>query len=262
MIWGVLLVCAALLGALGGWVLRRTRHPARDDAAERLRADAAEQKARHLLQMLERDRRRVAQRLHNGPIQDLLAADMETHVASYLGESSVAALDVAPVVRRLRAISEGFEPPSLHAFGLAAALATCTARFEREHPEMTVGLDAAPLRGVSLPTELALFRIVQEALDNVSRHAGASRVDISLARTPAGIDVCVRDDGRGWEVPPDAEVLAEQGRYGVFGMKAHAESVGGILRVDSTPGSTSVHAVVPDTPPPPHAHPDPHPHRR
>jgi|GEM_PF-7088621 len=262
MIWGALLLGTASLAVAAGWGLCHTLRLAPRHAAEQHRASAAERRSHHLLGLLERDRRRVARRLHNGPIQDLLAADMETHVASHLGIGPAAALDVAPVVRDLRAISEGFAPPTLPAFGLAAALAAYAARFETDHPGLLIDLDTRPLHGAAPEVELALFRIAQEALDNVVRHADASRVDISLTQSPEGISLDVCDDGLGWTASTDPDELAASGRFGRLAMEAHAESIGGILRVDRAPGSTCIHAAVPDARSRPHAHADPHPHRR
>jgi two-component system, NarL family, sensor kinase len=89
--------------------------------------------------------------------------------------------------------------------------------------------------------EAALYRIAQEALTNVARHAGARRVTIRLVATPGQVRLVVQDDGRGFDVsriPGD--------RHGLVGMRERVELLGGGLEVTSGPGKgTLVEAAVP-----------------
>ena len=89
--------------------------------------------------------------------------------------------------------------------------------------------------------EAALYRICQEALTNVARHAGASRVSVQLVVTPEQVRLAVEDDGRGF----DAHRVPED-RHGLLGMRERAEMLGGALEVRSDPGAgTRIEANVP-----------------
>jgi signal transduction histidine kinase len=98
----------------------------------------------------------------------------------------------------------------------------------------------ARLRAEALPNplplqptaEVALFRIVQEALANVARHSNARRVEVSLARHDGALEVCVSDDGDGF----DAEAPPQRGSFGLLGMGERARLAGGSLDVSSTRG--------------------------
>ena len=207
------------------------------------RLQDAEQNVRLALSQAERDQRRLAEVLHDGPVQDLLAFDLEARVASHLGRSAEAP-DIAAVVQQLRAVSEALRPPALGPFGLAAALTAHVDRFRESHPGIAVSLDLDEDR---LPpkTRLALFRIAHEAIDNAALHGPPIRIHVHLSTSAAGAELTIRDDGQGWKVPDDISTLARGERYGVFGMLMQAESVGGTLAVQSVPGETVVHATAP-----------------
>jgi two-component system NarL family sensor kinase len=124
---------------------------------------------------------------------------------------------------------------------LSEALKVLVGRWEKE-----TGIAAritAVNGGRPLPprVEAALYRICQEALANVARHAGATRASVRLVATPGRIRLAVEDDGRGFDpsgVPP--------GRHGLLGMRERAELLGGTFEVESTPEKgTRLEASVP-----------------
>jgi signal transduction histidine kinase len=91
-----------------------------------------------------------------------------------------------------------------------------------------------------------LCRILQEALRNIARHAGATTVTVRLSTSPGRLSLTVTDNGRGFPVPGDLVSLRAEHRYGILGMSERARLSGGALRVLSTPGSgTSVEAQIP-----------------
>ena len=236
MSWGLVAGLVAGVAAVALFV-RQVR-------AERERAARAERRARLLLHLLERDRRRVAQALHDGPVQDLLALDMAANVTAYVSGEVQAPDDLAEVVRELRAVSEALRPPTLDTFGLAAAVDAHADRFRSRHPGIEVALDLDPV-DLGPHVRLALFRVVQEALDNAAAHGPPRRVDVRLASTDDGAVLTVVDDGGGYAVPADVTEFALSGRYGVIEMVAHAEAVGARLHLESTPGETAVRVVAP-----------------
>ncbi|MFF5260653.1 sensor histidine kinase [Actinomadura viridis] len=100
--------------------------------------------------------------------------------------------------------------------------------------------------GVDLPlrTRYELVAILKEALENVSRHSGASAVDVRLTLGPAGPVLTVADDGHGFSASPDFSELVREGHYGLVGMRERAATVGARLDVDSRPGAGTTIAVT------------------
>jgi signal transduction histidine kinase len=104
--------------------------------------------------------------------------------------------------------------------------------------------DAEPADRLSPEAEVQVFRIIQEALANVRRHAGARQVSVEVSVDRAQILIAVRDDGRGFD--PDARPAVGQSRFGLRTMAERAETLGGTLEVESAPQSgTLVRLRVP-----------------
>jgi signal transduction histidine kinase len=118
---------------------------------------------------------------------------------------------------------------------------------EQNGPEKAPAVDfASRLKekeiGVSSEAETALYRVTQEALTNVLRHAGASQVSVVLERHDGFVTVIIEDNGRGFNL----EEAIRKNRLGVLGMRERMELVGGTLEVESEPGAgTTVYARVP-----------------
>ncbi len=227
----------------------------RDRLEQEVRARTAtlSELAAHLTQVREDERARLANELH-----DELGALLTT-----------AKLDLARLRRRIdgltgdtgdlfahlqatlnegialkRRIIEDLRPSSLANLGLEPALEILTREFaQRSGLELEVHLVAPRLPAA---TELTVFRLVQEALTNVARHAQAQRVTIVLREIPHGVEVSVTDDGQGFR-PLEGRV----GSHGLTGMRHRVELAGGQLEVESEPGrGTRVRARLPAEPSP------------
>ena len=146
------------------------------------------------------------------------------------------------VIRKVRTLSNELRPQILDEFGLTAAIDWLAREFEKR-----TGIEcriAAPLPEVVLDGQrsTALFRILQEALTNVARHAGAGRVEIQLRDTPNELVLVIRDDGRGFA---DYD-LAGSRSLGLVGMRERALALGGQVDVSGSPGrGTTVQAWIP-----------------
>jgi PAS domain S-box-containing protein len=142
----------------------------------------------------------------------------------------------------LRRLAADLRPAVLDQLGLRAAIRSLARDFEaRTGVRAHVDLAAADVR---LDPDLATtaYRILQEALTNVARHAGASRVDIALRVTPQAVSLEVRDDGRG--ITP--RELASPGSLGLLGMRERARSWGGDVHISAAPErGTIVRATLP-----------------
>ena len=154
------------------------------------------------------------------------------------------------VLENLHRLAANLRPASLDHLGLEAAIRQHLAGIESTYG-LTVRFKAHELDGERLPSvvETALYRVVQEALTNVVRHAKATAVDVLAERREGRVVVMVEDNGTGF----DAERLAESDQLGLLGMRERAETLGGTLTVESSPSAgTTVVVEVPCA----HPHPD------
>ncbi len=231
-------------------------HQARMHRRLAVRERIHERFAEHVVAAQEAERRRLARDIHDGISQRLVTLSFHLDAASsawraHEADESVEALGTATEqldrVRELvdmtleeaRAAIGDLHPPALADLGLAAGLAGLA----RDLPGVEITLNLADDR---LPehVEVALYRIVQESLQNVVKHAGASHVRVAFSVRDGRAQIEVADDGVGFTVP-DAEEATEEG-YGYWSMRERAELVGGTLRVASRPGAgTTVTATVP-----------------
>ena len=190
----------------------------------------------------EAERLRLAQELHDGPVQDLHAIRIRLNMKGPYGQGTAAEMedDLLHVIRELRAISEDLRPPALSPFGLGTALRAYIERFQKRFPDLDITSTIAE-DGQGLPerVRLALFRICQEALNNVVQHARATRAWICYTLEPKHVVLEVRDNGDGFDVPKDWIELAHDGHYGLLGMLERAESIDASINITSTPGEGS-----------------------
>lgn len=239
---------ALVVGAVFTIGLRRTA------IAEQAAAEAAEVR-RRLSDARERERVRLARDLHDGPVQNLYRVG---HDLDRLGES-VGASGVLPVrervgdvARSLRQMLVELRPTLAEHLGLGPALKTVARHAEERYTDLAITVeDEASGVEIDAASRVALFRIAQEAIENVGRHSAASRSRITLDAHDGGLRLTVRDNGRGFAVPERMVDLARQEHFGLVGAKERAEAVGGRFHVRSSPGrGTAVEAWVPSAPPP------------
>lgn len=234
----VLLLQAALISAL---LMQRTRRHAAETASSRL--------AGRLLTAHEDERRRLARDLHDDVTQRLarLAIDasaLERHAPGLQGKVAARAVreDLVRLSEDVHALSYRLHPSVIDDLGLAEAIKSeCSRLATQEAIAVNVDVDRVPDK---LPREssLCLFRVAQEALRNVIRHADANAVDVSLVHEHRGLRLVVRDDGRGF----DASDEERNPSLGHVSMRERVRQVGGSLRIDTRIGAgTTVSAWVP-----------------
>ncbi|HZT43070.1 MAG TPA: sensor histidine kinase [Chthonomonadaceae bacterium] len=206
-----------------------------------------------LLEAQETERRHVARELHDEIGQDLTAMKIGLQAMErYLegGKLETAIAESISIVDRLlkqvRTLSVGLRPPLLDQMGLAAALDWHLERHVRS-PELRTRLSVQPraLR-LSPEQETVCFRIAQEALTNVLRHAEARRVVVLLRQQNGDVLLVVHDNGKGFDVNA-AQTAAIQGTsLGVLTMEERARLAGGHLEIRSEPGKgTTVCITIP-----------------
>jgi signal transduction histidine kinase len=214
---------------------------------QRQRAEEANQLVlRRLSEAEETERGRISRELHDRLGQDLTALRLGLQNLRRQGPVAAAVRDK---LSNLEKVAEGLmgdihrlawelRPSVLDDMGLERALR----RFTEEWSATTgVPVDFHPggdLETRRLPHEFetALYRIAQEALTNVARHAQAKRVSVLLERRPGYVSLIVEDDGRGFDAQGTTEAPAGSGRLGLLGMQERARLAGGSLTIESAPG--------------------------
>lgn len=203
----------------------------------------------------EEERRRIAYELHEELGQEVSTLKLYLQMLAPPGGGTEAgahheqAITVTVhALERIRKLVLDLEPPELAAFGLYSAVRTYCQQ-QAEAGGWTLSIDAPkPDVRVPPPVELACFRILQEALNNVQQHAGASEVQVALRQAAAELVLTVRDDGNGFDRNAVGEDIRhdEGGGLGLFGMQIRARPVGGVVEIKSIPGAgTEVRAVFP-----------------
>jgi PAS domain S-box-containing protein len=206
-----------------------------------------------LMEGREAERLSLSQELHDGPIQSLYvvsyqAADLKKNLDP-VGLEKLATFQESlnKVVQILRTICGELRPPTLVPFGLEQTIRSHADSFHQEFPEIKLRLRLHRDRQ-KLPerVRMALFRIYQQAMMNIARHAHASEVRVVFEMDAEHIRLEVCDNGRGFEVPSRLIDYVREGHLGLPGISERAEAIGGELEVISAPGKgTRIIVTVP-----------------
>lgn len=193
---------------------------------------------RHLLTAREDERNRLARDLHDELGALLTSAKLDAaRIRSRLTGSAPQALErLGHLVETLnssialgRRIIEDLRPSTLSNLGLVTTLEILAGEFA-ENSAIKVHCALQPV-DLAAPAELVVYRVVQEAITNISKYAGASEVWIGMGSVDGQVQVTVRDDGAGFDT-----TLAARSSYGLLGMRFRVEAEGGTLEVVSAPG--------------------------
>jgi len=202
---------------------------------------------------MELERLHLAQELHDNPMQALYSAiyrieEIRAQADPQLKETlDKVNGDIKMVLQDLRATAKELRPPTIFNFGLENAIRSHTDDFEEKHSDIKISLSLAHDRQL-LPEKvrLALFRVFQQSLMNVLRHAEATEVQVRFSFDAEEARLEVSDNGRGFEVPSNWIEFVRQGHYGLAGAAERVSALGGTLKVESQPGNaTTVRVVIP-----------------
>lgn len=206
------------------------------DAA--IEVSQARQLAQHLQAAREDERARLARELHD-ELGALLtsakidAARLKSRLAGAPPETLERLAHLGQTLDRVislkRRITEDLRPSALMHLGLVAAIEIAAREFA-QCSGIVVHAELSPVR-LSPSAELAVYRLVQEALNNIAKHAGARQVWLCLGERGDRIEASVRDDGQGF----DAQRVSSCA-YGLLGMRFRAEAEGGTLSLQTAPG--------------------------
>ena len=201
---------------------------------------------RLVLEAQEAERLRIAQELHDQVGQTLTAVLLQlSRIQACVPSELEADIDEVQVAARasledVRRIALELRPEALDDLGLSSALEALASGFAQRSGLRVLRRIQAQLPPLSPETELVIYRVAQEALTNVARHAGTEQADLTLLAAPGGLALTVADEGTG----------RQDGRYegtGIQGMRERATLIGAELRVDRdrSSGGTRVCLVVP-----------------
>lgn len=223
------------------------------DITERLEQQAAIRRiSRELLVAEETERRRIAKELHDSTVQDLVAAMINLEL---FREQRSAGMPPGPALLQdslalmekcahdIRTLSYRLHPPRLDEAGLVGAIEHYVKGFgDRTGIEMRVHLSAELCR-LDETVEMVLFRVLQECLGNIHRHAGSRTATVRLEQGAGEIVLQISDEGTG--MPRRGTTAASQFGVGIPGMRERLSHVDGRLEIDSGDRGTIVRAVVP-----------------
>ena len=209
-----------------------------------------------ILKIQEDERRRVAQELHDGVIQQLLviankaqgAIDRENNENSDQGDNLKYVRDSAlGLTEDLRRISLDLRPSILDNLGLVPAARWLTERVAAESEIKTKFVNEGTTRKLSSETELIIFRIIQEALNNVQRHSNATEAGLKLVYEPRIIKIIIKDNGVGFYLSRTSSRITKKARLGIMGMKQRVQSLGGDFEIASRLGKgTRIAITIPE----------------
>jgi PAS domain S-box-containing protein len=231
------------------WVQERTAALAYTNEVLRAEIQARHEAEREQQQLLarlvtiqEEERRRISRELHDQLGQDLHALMLGLKsLEVYVQDSPATAPRIkqlhgltAQIAQEMHRLAWALRPPGLDEEGVEAGLHTYVEEWA-QRSGVTVDFHSSGFTGQRLPSHLetALYRIVQEALTNVLKHAQAQRVSVLLERRGEYVRAIVEDDGIGFDV--EALLSGHQGRLGVVGMQERAALVDGTVEIESTP---------------------------
>ena len=217
---------------------------ARSRLVDDLRREQAERRAlaAAIVSAQEDERRRVAEDIHDGPVQglsavglmlDALVVRLRDDAPDAVGEATAAAAAAREAVRELRRAISDLHPMALGELGLAAATRALVERLEWRGIAVEVDVGAADALPETART--VAFRVLQEAVANILRHSGAGRVAIAARAEGGDVVVEVRDDGRGL-APGDRRRRVAEGHLGLAAIEERAALAGGRLDVVSGEG--------------------------
>jgi len=227
-----------------------TEHKRAQEERERLlkrireRGEQLRVLSQQLVKIQETERHSLARELHDEVGQNLTALAINLSILrSKLPAESAAKLGarlddsqvlVEETIHRIRDVMAELRPPLLDDYGLLAALRWYAQRFSERTgiPTLTEGENLIPR--LPLAIETTLFRIAQEALTNVTKHARASQVTVTLEAVGGEICLTIADNGTGFD-PSSLHRTVERPGYGLMSMQERTDAVGGRFRVESTP---------------------------
>lgn len=191
----------------------------------------------------EEERRRLARELHDDTIQAIIAFKQRIQLTEQTLRDPAARRTLseledlaAQTIENLRRMTRALRPIYLEDLGLVTALHMLTREMGQNSGFPIAFHKTGGERRLPSEVELALYRIAQEALNNVQRHSRASRADVCLSFGEKTVDLEISDDGVGFDMPLSPTDFAPNGHFGLLGIYERADLIGARLSLESAPG--------------------------
>ncbi len=225
------------------------QHIARDMTEERRMQENLRFYVQQVTKAQEEERKRIARELHDDTAQRLIA--LSHQLENFASDNKNLSPDDVELVNKLRDqlkdtlqavryFSQDLRPPMLDDLGLLPAVEWLTDDLQKQFGIKAELRLIGTARRLIPEAELLFFRVIQEAVSNVRRHAEASQVEITIEYDNGKTRAIVRDNGKGFELPKTLAELSRTGKLGLVGMEERARLLGGSLRLESEPGKGTV----------------------
>ncbi len=215
------------------------------DITRRKRAEEAIQKlAKRVVFAQEEERQRLSRELHDEAGQALTALKLSLELIQaelpldtpMLRQNLAEAIALTEATKeQIRLLAMGLRPPALDTVGLNLTLEAFCREFSRR-TQLSIRYEGTEVGGLSDAMNICLYRVLQEALTNVVKHAQANQVEVKLAREGQTVRLIITDNGRGFDQNAAKSLLEQPAGIGLLGMKERLELLGGWLDAASQPG--------------------------
>lgn len=203
----------------------------------------------------EEKRRRLARELHDDTIQSLIALNQQIQLAQLAAADEPITTQLSRMQQMtgqtmadLRRLIRDLRPIYLEDLGLVPALSMLVRDTGKALAMPITFHHSSPERRLPALTELALYRIAQEGLNNIGRHAQATQADVRLSFAEHEMTLTIEDNGCGFVMPESPSEMAATGHFGLLGIQERAELIGAEVDLQSTPGAgTRLRIVLPES---------------
>lgn len=228
-------------------------HVARDETREKQAQENVRAYLQQITRAQEEERKRISRDLHDDVSPDLiiliqkldkLASSQRLKLVTVKDNLEDIRGQAVKALEGLRATAQGLRPRIIDDLGLVAALEWIAEELERDQHIRTKVETRNMERALPPETQILLFRIAQEALNNIRKHARASSVTIRVDGGKKNVKMIVTDDGQGFEAPGKIEGMVSAGRLGLMGMHERARLLNGNLLIKSAPEKGTVITVT------------------
>ncbi len=203
-----------------------------------------------LMRIQEAERGRLSRELHDQLAQNLLAMKLHTYILSQrLGGQEGGVIEkleaqLSDSIESVRHLSHMLRPPNLELFGMKRAIENlCAVMTNEKSLEVSCSLPEDGEMTLTREAQTNLYRLVQETLQNVLKHADARRFSVEMTRTDATLQVRMQDNGRGFDVASRMRQAMEDKHLGLLGMQERARLLGSELQIGSEPGKGTLIAL-------------------
>ena len=201
------------------------------------------------IRLIEEERRRIARDLHDGPTQVLTNVSMRLELIERMIENNPTVAQkelfrsngqIVAAISQIRRLLFDLRPVAVDEIGLVKATMDLAGQFQRDN-KLPVEVQAQEEVGklLSPAKQVSIYRLLQEILNNIKKHADASEVKISFDVAGDDIIICVKDNGKGFD-----PTHIPAGHYGIIGMKERADYSGGRLDIESVIGEGSLFKIT------------------